>query len=495
MVNVAAATTHVLSAQSRCAALPSAFTTPGLASVETQYVTGGTIVALPTVGVDCQQVFNMAAAEVPAPQNLCFVSLAINTSSASTTRLTVWLPDNYNGRFLGTGNGGMSGCTDWQTISYGASLGFASSGTDNGHTGQTGEPLLNAPEVFTDFAWRSVHVEATVGKEVVEAYYGSRPSYSYMTGCSMGGRQGFNSAENFPEDFDGIIACAPVLNAVNMWAWFGFVAQPFLPTAPGAMTPDTWAIVREETYKQCDHLDGAVDGTISYPADCKRPQKLYTDMYDPQGRFFSPRYDLGAEQSNPALFGLTFGNQLPLPFFTFDTWRYVVYSDPAWPGTTFNWTDFAAGEPKLSEMATWSGDLRAFKQRGGKIINIHGTEDVLIPSGISPRQYELTASVTGKHDMDKWYALYMVPGHTHCYNTGSVAKGAWRFGQLGGIPEPRAASNTSLHNVLLALVDWVEKKVEPKRLIGMTDNGETREVCRYPSKGHWTNGVWKCGQR
>jgi feruloyl esterase len=114
---------------------------------------------------------------------------------------------------------------------------------------------------------------------------------------------------------------------------------------------------------------------------------------------------------------------------------------------------------------------------------------------MSIRQYAMTATATGTWDMDSWYSLYLTPGYGHCNNIGSTLTGAWKFGQFGSLPEPRAASNTSEHNVLLALVDWVEKGKEPKKLVGMTDSGSTREVCRYPSKGRWAKGVWTCGPR
>ncbi|KAH7101257.1 tannase and feruloyl esterase-domain-containing protein [Auriculariales sp. MPI-PUGE-AT-0066] len=482
MVDLTTVSARLLSAQSRCFALSSTFSTPGLATIETHYVTGGTNLPLPDVSADCVSQFGMAGPEVSVPQNVCYASLAINTSSTSTTRVNVWLPDDYNGRFYGTGTGGLSGCFDWPTLSYGTSLNFATAATDVGHTGITAEPFLNAPEVLRDFAWRSIHVEAVVSKQIIKAYYGTRPSYSYFGGCSMGGRQGFQAAEvTLPEDFDGIIACAPGLNPANLFGWHAFISKPFMATEPGAMSTEDWTLVRNETMKQCDHLDGAVDGTISYPEDCKfdprallcsdtRPQDCLNtanDMFEPDGQFFYPHYNPGGELSNPAGFALVSGASVPLPFLTHQMWRYVV-----------------AG--KLSEMKAWTGDLRAFKKRGGKLVNIHGSEDTLLPSGVSSHQYAMTADVTGKRDMDNWYALYLVPGHNHCINTGSVAKGAWKFGQLGQIPEPRAASNTSEHNILLAL---------PKKLVGMTDEGETREVCRYPSRGKWVGGVWKCGSR
>ncbi|KAH7101256.1 Tannase/feruloyl esterase, partial [Auriculariales sp. MPI-PUGE-AT-0066] len=506
MVDLTTVSARLLSAQSRCSALSSTFSTPGLATIETHYVTGGTNLPLPDVSADCVSQFGMAGPEVSVPQNVCYASLAINTSSTSTTRVNVWLPDDYNGRFFGTGTGGLSGCELRLANAFlRYQLEFATAATDVGHTDSTAEPFLNAPEVLRDFAWRGIHVEAVVSKQIIKAYYGTRPSYSYYSGCSMGGRQGYQAAERFPEDFDGIIACSPGLNPANLFGWHAFISMPFRATEPGAMSTEDWTLVRNETMKQCDHLDGAVDGTISYPEDCKfdprallcsdtRPQdclntaqvdglvQFYSDMFEPDGQFFYPHYNPGGtEQPGRIRSGVWLMDPSP------DVWRYVVYSDPSWPGTDFSWTDVKAGQEKLSEMKAWTGDLRAFKKRGGKLVNTHGSEDSVRVS------YTMTADVTGKRDMDNWYALYLVPGHNHCSNKGSVAKGAWKFGQLGQIPEPRAASNTSEHNILLALVDWVEKGKQPKKLVGMTDEGETREVCRYPSRGKWVGGVWKCG--
>jgi hypothetical protein len=55
---------------------------------------------------------------------------------------------------------------DYPTLSYGSSLGFATAGTNVGHDGQTGESLMNS-EVFTDYAWRGIHLEAVLGYPVV----------------------------------------------------------------------------------------------------------------------------------------------------------------------------------------------------------------------------------------------------------------------------------------------------------------------------------------
>ena len=40
--------------------------------------------------------------------------------------------------------------------------------------------------------------------------YGAAPKYSYFNGCSTGGRQAINAVQRFPQDFNGVIAGAPV---------------------------------------------------------------------------------------------------------------------------------------------------------------------------------------------------------------------------------------------------------------------------------------------
>ena len=47
-------------------------------------------------------------------------------------------------------------------------------------------------------------------KDIIAAFYGSRPGLSYWNSCSTGGRQGLMEAQRFPADYDGIIAGAPV---------------------------------------------------------------------------------------------------------------------------------------------------------------------------------------------------------------------------------------------------------------------------------------------
>src|SRR6266540_6152783 len=65
---------------------------------------------------------------------------------------------------------------------------------------------------YCHYAFRAVHVTAETSKKIIREYSGAAPARSYFDGCSTGGRQGLISAQRFPDDFDGIVVGAPVLN-------------------------------------------------------------------------------------------------------------------------------------------------------------------------------------------------------------------------------------------------------------------------------------------
>ena len=57
----------------------------------------------------------------------------------------------------------------------------------------------------------------SVAKDVIEAYYGQAPNYSYFTGCSGGGEMSLSEAQRFPADYNGIVAGAPANYPTHMW--------------------------------------------------------------------------------------------------------------------------------------------------------------------------------------------------------------------------------------------------------------------------------------
>lgn len=45
------------------------------------------------------------------PVGVCRLHLRVETTSTSEVHIEVWLPENWTGRLLTTGNGGLAGCT------------------------------------------------------------------------------------------------------------------------------------------------------------------------------------------------------------------------------------------------------------------------------------------------------------------------------------------------------------------------------------------------
>ena len=88
-------------------------------------------------------------------------------------------------------------------------------------------------------------------------------------------------------------------------------------------------------------------------------------------------------------------------------------------------------------------------------------------------------------NLDPFYRFFQVPGMNHC----ATGVGAVNFGQIGST----FVSDDPQSNVLLALVDWVEKDRAPDTLTGVSDDKtQTRTICRYPQKSVYNGEKFIC---
>ncbi|KAF8580535.1 tannase and feruloyl esterase [Ramaria rubella] len=441
----------------------------------------------------------------------CRVQAVVNTTATSAVHFEVWLPDQWFGRFLGLGNGALGGCIDYTNLDYGSTLHFASIGSDNGHDGNSGSVFLNQPEVINDFAFRAVHVEAVLGKQIVEAYYGRPHSKSYYLGCSTGGRQGMQAALLFPDDFDGLVAGSPATDFNHLLGWqtmLGrFVGAPSNTT--DSFIPATlWPIISQEILSQCDGLDGVEDGIITDPDQCVfRPETLlctaqtkntsscitalqvaalrniYQPLFGTKGQLLYPRYDSEGE-SEGNFVNMFSGDIFPIA----DDWyKFAIFNH-----SDFSFDNFSIADIELADtinpggIATFDGNLAPFRNSGGKIITFSGRQDQLVSSDNSLRLYNLISSTLALPNLDDFYRLFLIPGMGHCLG----GPGAWAIGQNGSVTN---LVNSSSHNVLLALVDWVETDNAPNELIGSAPGtGVQRVHCRYPQKSIFNGKSFEC---
>lgn len=77
---------------------------PGATRNVLQYVAAGTTLSFPDNVASCNRGSQAVAA------NICRLALSIKTSAKSNITFEAWLPEDWSGRFLATGNGGIDGC-------------------------------------------------------------------------------------------------------------------------------------------------------------------------------------------------------------------------------------------------------------------------------------------------------------------------------------------------------------------------------------------------
>ena len=187
---------------------------------------------------------------------------------------------NWNGRLQSEGGGGYAGSVGVPTGSIAA--GYVGVQTDTGHTGGSGSfgcvtnctgnnaanPGQADVQLQTDFAYRSEHEMAVIGKQLAQAFYGQLPQYSYWNGCSTGGRQGLRMAQQFPADYNGILAGAPAFH------WDRFQAYQIWPQvamrldAGGPVSAAKETLATNAAVAACDPNDGVTDGVITDPRTC-----------------------------------------------------------------------------------------------------------------------------------------------------------------------------------------------------------------------------------
>ncbi|KAF2033073.1 feruloyl esteras-like protein B [Setomelanomma holmii] len=503
--------------QAKCAAIASKLAIQNGNVYFSQSVTAGTNLTLPDNDPSCAQSFIVVTADI------CRIALSVSTSKTSNFSMEAWLPSNWTGRFLSGGNGGLNGCISYQDLAYTSALGFSAVGTNNGHNGTSGRPFLNNAGVVEDFAYRALHTGVVVGKNISKAFYGKQHKKSYYLGCSTGGRQGFKSAQAFPDDFDGIVAGAPAIAFNNLTSWSGhFYLLTGPPTSSRFVSQAQWLTVHSDVLKQCDALDGVVDGVIEDALQCnydptgltcpegttnstscltptqvKTVKAVYEPLFNRQGDITYPGLQPGAE----VVASFVILNGVPFSYTT-DWFRYAIYNDPSWDPTTQDLDDYDyAAKLNRFNIETFDGDLGGVQKRGTKVLHWHGQMDPIITSENSPRYYEHVSATMGlsPSQLDEFYRYFLVSGTGHC----GGGDGAHAIGQGTG----EVNSLDPKENVLMALVDWVENKNAPETIIGTKWVNDTQSLgvkfqrahCKYPKRNHYKGtgdpnvvSSWEC---
>src|SRR5262252_7228428 len=191
----------------------------------------------------------------------------------------ITMPDDWNGRFLQQGGGGLNGSVAFPLGAAAAGTtpalarGFAVVTTDTGHTGANGfdANFMREQQAALDFAYQAVGRVAGLAKQIVAVYYARPADRSYFAGCSTGGREGMLMVERHPTYFDGVVVGAPAMRTNFSGIGDEWVAVA-LNQAPKLSDSDKKTII-DGIVNQCDAADGLKDGIV-FNTQCKFDPKL-----------------------------------------------------------------------------------------------------------------------------------------------------------------------------------------------------------------------------
>ncbi len=401
------------------------------------------------------------------------------------------LPDQWNGRFLFQGGGGLNGNV---APPLGASAagetpalarGFAVVSTDSGHKGGGFDgSFFRDQQASLDFYYVAIGRVAQLAKEAIASYYGRAAEHSYFAGCSTGGREAMIMSQRYPEYFDGIVSGDPAIRTGHSNLALGFMTAEMQPDPKKFFSDSDRKLIVNSVLQVCDAKDGLKDGMIFNSRACDfdpatlvcsgsktdscltRAQadalkKAFAGPKSARGDAIYPGvpYDAGIADGG-FIPGLLRGPVIPVAtgadFAHFDADREAarVESD------------------KTAELGdtTWT-NLTSFAGHGGKLLFFHGLSDPwfspLDTLGYYEKMSKETSNGSATSSVASWSRLYLVPGMGHCQ---------------GG------SATLDRFDMLSAVVDWVEKGVAPDRVVatGTAFPGRSRPLCPYPQHAEYT---------
>jgi feruloyl esterase len=403
--------------------------------------------------------------------------------------------------------------------------GFATVSTDTGHISGPDDVswALNQPEKLINWGYRAMHGSVEAAKQIVQGYYADEIAASYYSACSNGGRQGLKEIQLYPETFDGVILAAPGWSPPRLSAFMLRQALLNAANTTGRVEADLIGAVVAEMVRQCDAQDGVKDDIISDPFGCnfdfnqllctpnsegaclgaaqvETVQMLYTAYWEAGQCLVQPALSIGADASALARGhnGIGVG-----PF------RYAILNDTDWDPATFTFDDFLkADEINPGQSVADNFDLSPFYERGGKLLIYHGYSDVLIPTSSSIQLYNnIYRSLAPKGvDVASFLRLFLVPGMNHCANS-AVAPShiGGELQTIKGATHSVPGFEDAKHDVVLAMMAWVEEGTAPSDIIATKFKGDAvgeverqRPLCPYPARARYVGGDvdspenWQC---
>lgn len=479
-------------------------------------------------------------------------------ATAKPIRFGVALPSSWSSRAAQLGGGGMNGSIPMLTggPSRGAlsflARGYATYGSDSGHQGGfgmgrggPGRAAGAAPandwalndEAIANLGYMQLKKTHDAAMVLMERLYGARPRYSYFYGSSQGGREALTVVQRFPADYDGVAAEVPIVSFSSLMLAPELIRIQEKPLANWVTSAKINAI-RGEFMRQCDKLDGLVDGVIHNYMGCRAifdmsqgdrnrnpwaakrcPNNIDPDAKDTSAaacltdgqistlKMVYSSYAFATPLANGVKsFGMWFPNTDPGGSGLIAPVRYrgqegaaddaPVHSHLGVAGVTgflmkdlvANPLDYTEGGPlnkrrvELSAMVdSTNPDLSAFCNRGGKLIVVIGTDDTLASPGAQVAYYQSVIDRMGQAKVDACARFFVIPQVGHglsgrSYSTDGDGK------TITPAPIPSSYDRFGM------ISEWVENKQAPGKSVQVTAGERSMPLCSYPAYPKYVSG-------
>jgi hypothetical protein len=496
------------------------------------------------------------AANGPTPAH-CDVYGAIapldQSSSARPINFRVLLPASWTGRSVHLGGGGMNGVIP-NLAGGGADgsmlqRGFAAYGSDSGH--QSGPGFSPGPtdwttndEAIKNLGYLQLKKTHDAAMVIVERVYHQRPRFNYFVGTSQGGREGLTVAERYPEDYDGVAANVPIVNFSTLMLAPELIRIQEKPLANWVTRAKVNAI-RGEFLRQCDGLDGLVDGVINNYMACRArfdvsdgakdrnawETKRCPNNVDPNPADTSANACLTDGQISTLKVVYShyrFATPLAHDVRSFGMW--LPNTDPSGSGLiadvrfkgqegaaenapmhahlgVLGVTGFLMGNPQSNpldyveggplenrrhQLSEWldstNPDLSRFASRRGKLIVAIGTDDTLASPGAQLDYYQSVIDRMGRGRVDEFARFFVIPQVGHgLRGNNSPVDGEGRTIPVAAIP--------SAFDRVQLLIEWVERGVVPGKSVTVTAGDKSMPMCSYPMFPKYAGGSFSCAER
>ena len=504
--------------------------------------------------------WNEATPSLPAHCRVAGSMAAVDSSSsARPINFEVVLPASWNQRAVQLGGGGINGVVPnlaasgagGGTPTY-VARGFATYGSDSGHqisgSGRrgaappaagpsTGDEWALNDEAIANLGYAQMKKTHDAAMVLMERVYGQRPKFNYYIGTSQGGREALTVAQRYPADYDGVSANVPIVGFSTLMLAPELIRIHEKPVA-NWVTPAKVNAIRGEFIRQCDGLDGLMDGIMNNYQACRA---IFDVTQGPKDRhpWAAKRCPNNVDpnpQDTTAAACLTEGQistleltysrykfSTPLAFAarTFGMW--LPNTDPSGSGlivnarfrgqegasdtapmhshlgvlgvTGFLMKNLAANPLDYTEGGSFNTrreqlspildstnpDFAAFRKRGGKMIVTIGTNDTLASPGAQLDYYQAVIDRTSRAEVDRFARLFVMPQTGH----GLTGTNYSTDGQGRTIP---SAPIPNRFNQVDLLFDWVENNKAPELSVTVTAGEKSLPLCSYPAYPRYRSG-------